>query len=54
MEITKDIRKKFFEIKRTYGKVSIPWVQFKFHVTYEEAENMIQLSGNSGKQEKIK
>ncbi len=40
-EITKDIRKTFFEIKRTYGKVSIPWVQFKFHVTYEEAENMI-------------
>lgn len=41
MEITKDIRKIFFDMKRLYGKVSIPWVQFKFHVTYEEAKNMI-------------
>ena len=44
MEITKDIRKRLCEINRIYGKVSVPWVQFKFHVTYEEAENMIQSS----------
>jgi len=40
MELTKEIRKKLREMKKLYGNVSVSWIQYKYHVSFKEAERI--------------
>lgn len=42
MQLTKEIRKKFKEIVKEYGRIAAPWVQYKYKLNFKEASKLIK------------
>lgn len=42
MELTKPMKKTLNEIKKKFGRVSTPWIQYKYHVSFKEAEMLLK------------
>ena len=42
MEITREIRKTLREIKKKYGQVSVSWIRYKFHISFDEAQKILK------------
>jgi len=39
--MTKEMLKVIKEAKRRCGRVSVPWIQYKFHVSFSEAQRIL-------------
>lgn len=42
MQITKEIRRTINEIKKRHGQVSESWLQYKYKISFKEAEKVLK------------